>query len=78
MRIVMHERWKCIGCGACTAVSPDFWEMSDDGFADLKGCDKQETPEGTLETRALRPSEVEQNQNAADSCPVECIFLKNK
>ena len=34
---VIHEREKCIGCGACAAVCPDFWEMSDDGKSVLKG-----------------------------------------
>ena len=27
---------ECIGCAACTAVCPNVFEMSDDGFATAK------------------------------------------
>jgi len=30
-----HDRPNCIGCGACVAVAPDFWEMDDDGKANI-------------------------------------------
>ena len=33
---VVHERWKCIACGACAAVEPDEWEMKPDTFASIK------------------------------------------
>ncbi|MAF34773.1 ferredoxin [Candidatus Woesearchaeota archaeon] len=78
MRIVLHERWKCIGCGACAAVAPDFWEMSDDGYADLKDCEREEVEEGVKETRKLKKEEEDENQNAADSCPAECIHVKDE
>ncbi len=75
---VLHERWKCIGCGACAAVAPDFWEMSDDGYSDIKGCQRQETDEGLLESREIADEDRAQNQEAADACPVECIHLKEE
>jgi len=76
--IVLHERWKCIGCGACAAVNPDNWEMMDDGKSDLKGgkVEKEETSEGELQKLEL--DEIGQNQEAADSCPVNCIHVKKK
>jgi ferredoxin len=52
------EREKCIGCGACTAVCPDNWEMADDG--------KSKPKQTELE-------EVGCNEQAAQSCPVQCI-----
>lgn len=76
-RIVIHERWKCIGCGACAAVAPEHWEMSEDGYADLKGCTKEKKPEGTLEKKEIDEKDLPDNQNAADSCPVNCIHIKN-
>lgn len=76
--IVLHERWKCIGCGACAAVNPENWEMMDDGKSDLHGGNviKEETAEGELQKLEL--DEVGQNQEAADSCPVNCIHIKKK
>ena len=78
MRILMHERWKCIGCGACAAVAPDFWEMGDDGNADLIDCKKEDVNEGIKETRQIQDKDVDENQNAADSCPVECIYVNDE
>ena len=28
---LQHNRPECIGCAACVAVAPDFWEMTEDG-----------------------------------------------
>jgi len=50
----------CIGCGACTSVCPDNWEM--------KG-DKSHPKETQLD-------DISCNQEAADVCPVQCIKIK--
>ena len=49
----------CIGCGACAAVCPEVFEMSDDGYAVAKG---EVTPE--IEAKA---------QDAKDGCPAGAI-----
>ena len=36
MAKVIQQHDKCIGCGTCVAVCPAFWQMSDDGKAQLK------------------------------------------
>ncbi|MEK6821544.1 MAG: ferredoxin, partial [archaeon] len=42
---IQHDRPNCIGCGACAAVAPDYWEMSPvDGKSDLK--ESKHTQEG--------------------------------
>ena len=46
---VIHERWKCIGCSACAAVSPEYWIMADDGKSDIKNATHKKVAEGTLE-----------------------------
>jgi len=58
---IIHERDKCIGCGACASICPENWEIADDGKSkpkmtnlDALGC----------------------NQEAADACPVGCIKIK--
>jgi ferredoxin len=37
---IIHNREKCIGCGACAALCSDYWEMDDDGKSLLKGAKK--------------------------------------
>ena len=70
---VLHFKKDCINCGACAAIAPDFWEMDDEGFAQLKGAtevgDHWELMVETEEARAT-------NQEAADVCPVEVIKVK--
>lgn len=73
---ILHERWKCIGCGACAAVSPEYWSMADDGKSDLKDATIKKVNEGTLgELSVDKPGS---NQDAADACPVSCIIVKQK
>lgn len=74
--IVIHERWKCIGCSACVAVSPEHWEMTaDDGKSDIKNCHRKiDTPEGLQEE--LDVEEPGTNKDAEDACPVNCIHVK--
>mgnify|MGYP000911685453 FL=1 len=51
----------CIGCGVCTEICPDVFEMGDDGLAHAKaGADCGSA--GCC-------------QEAADSCPTEAISL---
>ena len=48
----------CVGCGLCTQVCPDVFEMNDDGTADVK---------------AGADSSADCIQDAADQCPVGAI-----
>ena len=67
---IIHDRSVCIGCGACAAVCPDFWEMGDDGKSNLK----EAKAEGT--NFILELPEKKCNMNAAQSCPVTCIHIE--
>jgi ferredoxin len=70
---IIHERPKCIACGSCAAVAPDYWEMSEkDGLADLKQC----TMNGENEERIVSEHEVVQNREAAEVCPVQIIHVE--
>ena len=40
----------CIGCGACSAVCPNVFELGDDGFANVK---VEEVYDETFETNSL-------------------------
>jgi ferredoxin len=73
MAKVVHEIEKCIGCGTCAALCPDFWEMQE-GKSHLKGS-TQEGENFVLE-KEFTPEELECNKNAAQSCPVNCIKVE--
>lgn len=73
---VIHERWKCIGCGVCAAVSPEHWEMHADGKSDIKGAPRKNVPEGILEE--IEVKEPGTNKDAEEGCPVNCIHVKKK
>ncbi len=70
MAKVVHEVEKCIGCGACVAVCPDFWEMGDDGKSHLKKGKKK----GKNEVLEIKDAKC--NKDAENTCPVQCIQVK--
>ena len=60
---IIQARGKCIGCGACVAVCSDNWFMDKDGKAKPKKTE-------------ITNREYKCNKEAADSCPVQCIEIK--
>jgi ferredoxin len=58
---IIHDRDACIGCGACVSICPENWKMGDDG--------KSKPIKSQIK-------EIGCNQEAADSCPVQCIHIK--
>jgi len=65
---IIHERNKCIGCGLCITLCPDFWEMGDDGKSQLINSKKTKNEDYELEV-----NEAGCSKEAAESCPVKCI-----
>jgi ferredoxin len=53
---------ECISCGACVAVCDENWEMDDEGTVKAK-------------KEVISEEELQRNQEAAESCPVECITI---
>jgi len=72
---LQHNKEECIGCSACEAVAPDFWEMNGDGKADIKKGEKLD--DGTQE-KDIDEKDFEANKEAADSCPVNAIHIIEK
>jgi len=70
---IIHVKKDCIGCGACAAVAPDFWQMDEEGMAQLKGASEKngnwELDIDTEEARAI-------NQEAVEVCPVDIIKIE--
>jgi len=54
---------KCIGCGACTTIAPDTFELNDEGLAYVKNNDYNE-------------SRKEDIIDAAESCPTDAIGVE--
>jgi len=70
---IIHEKSKCIGCGACISLCSENFEMGDDAKAYLKN--SKETDKKT-ERYELEIEEVGCIQEAADGCPVRCINVE--
>lgn len=73
MAKILLERAGCIGCRSCASLCPAFFEMSPDGFADLKGGKKKKNGDFELET--AKPGNADE---AAAACPVNVIHVKKK
>ena len=67
---VVHKRQECIGCAACVAVCPRYFEMASDGRSELKGSKKVGKDE------VLELAKADCVQNAADVCPVAVIVFE--
>ena len=74
---IEHDRPNCIACGACAAVTPQFWEMSPaDGKSDIKGSERiMNGSEIILEKLQIEEKDFTTNKEAADACPVNVIHL---
>jgi ferredoxin len=72
---IQHDRPNCIGCAACAAIAPDFWEMNADGKSDVIGCKKRPDEWEELDIDAKN---FAINKEAADSCPVNVIHIIDK
>ena len=60
----------CIGCGACTAVAMDFFEIGNDGLAEVVGADELENAAKEI-TEDVKTDVLD----AADGCPVGAIEI---
>ena len=73
--MLQHDRPNCIGCAACEAVAPEFWEMNGDGKSDIKNGKNVDNGWQELD---FEEKEFQENKDAADSCPVNVIHIVKK
>jgi len=71
---VILQKSDCIGCGACSAICPDFWEIDEEGLAKLKNGVKVGD---NLELDINSEDAKARNQEAADACPAQAIRIKS-
>ncbi len=68
---IIHQRKKCLGCGACAAICPKFFELSEkDGLAVLKNSKK------VGENFELEIDKIDCAKEAVEVCPVKIITIK--
>lgn len=69
---IIHEKSKCIGCGTCAAICPEFFEMDEkDNLAELKNSQIDEDGNEVLETKENK----ECLKEASEVCPVQIIHI---
>lgn len=69
---IIHDRKKCISCGACASVCPEMFEMSEkDGLAFLKN---SKEINGFFELEI--DNVVDCAREAANVCPVNIIKIQ--
>lgn len=69
---IRHIYKKCIGCGTCAAICPEYFDMGEDGLAHLKNAAFDEQDDEVLEISKV----VSELKDALDSCPVQIIKLE--
>lgn len=58
----------CIGCGACTAIVPDVFQIGDDGLAEVI------TDNEVKETEVSKDL-IDEVKDAAEGCPTSAIEI---
>lgn len=69
---IIFEKSKCLGCGACVAVCPKYWEMTEDNKSHLKNS-KIDPKNGT---EILEIKKIGCAQEAVQICPIQCIHIE--
>ncbi len=64
------EKNKCIGCGSCAAVCPDFFEITEAGKSHLKNSSLNQD-----ENEELELLDAGCCKEASEICPVQCIMI---
>ncbi len=71
MKIILDQN-KCIGCGACAALDPKNFKMKKNN-SKIELIGSKATDSKIFEKNAEYTADA---QDAADSCPVQCISMK--
>ncbi len=67
---IIHQRKKCIGCGACVAVCPKFFKIDEkNSLARLKNSKK------VSNNFELEVEDIDCIKEAAEMCPLKIITI---
>lgn len=62
----------CIGCGACTVIADQVFEIGDDGLAEVKK-ELRVLEEDENTAIEINDEEIDNVKDASESCPVGAI-----
>lgn len=64
----------CIGCGACTVIADQIFEIGEDGLAEVKEEIREMDNNKSIEQAVkIEEEEIDNVKDAAESCPVSAI-----
>jgi ferredoxin len=70
---IIYDRDACIGAASCAAIHPDRWQIDPENKAILiKG---RKTDKPNIFEREIDDSTIQEDLDAAKSCPVNCIHI---
>jgi ferredoxin len=64
MKKVVVVKDACIGCGSCAAIAPDVFEMTDEGFAQVKE---------NIDFENMDEEQEKDVMDALEGCPTSAI-----
>ncbi len=73
MNKIIFNKKDCIGCGSCSVVCPSFWELLDNGKANLKNARLKDDGDFELE---IEEKDLACNEEAISFCPVQVIKIE--
>ncbi|HLC87377.1 MAG TPA: ferredoxin [Candidatus Nanoarchaeia archaeon] len=74
---VILERNECVGAAACVALAPKVWKLNEDGKVDVIVKGAKVNKNNTVHEFEIDEKDFKKNLEAAESCPVNAIHIKN-
>lgn len=70
---ITHDRVKCIGCGQCASVCPEYWYIDNDGKARMRNSiDKKGIAVGKIDN-----DDLPQMEEVVKLCPLHLINIQS-
>lgn len=71
---IKHKKGECIGCGLCAETAPQYFEMDEDGMAQLiGGCKK-----GVFFEVEGFEDDLDELEQSEEGCPVDIIHVEGQ
>ena len=70
---IRHKKPECIGCKLCADVAPQYFEMDDEGLAQLLNSGQQ----GVFQVAEGFDEDLEDLKLAEEGCPVDIIHINS-
>ena len=70
---IRHKKPECIGCKLCTDEAPQYFQMDDEGLAQLLHSSQQ----GVFQIADGFDEDLEDLKRAEEGCPVDIIHIQD-